>query len=137
MPYMQNIVVTATFLDFQANIFPFLFKPRNGNFHVYSTRSLVALPLVLTHARLLYMDSHCRLSYNCWREPVLDIMTLPQVCWNQPKKNMNYYEIRILRIWPIQNVFVASLCCSLFPKHLFHFPFLFICLKNCFPRLLL
>jgi hypothetical protein len=27
MPFRQNVVVAATFLDFQANIFPLLFKP--------------------------------------------------------------------------------------------------------------
>jgi hypothetical protein len=29
MPFRQNSLVAATFLDFQANIFPLLFKPRD------------------------------------------------------------------------------------------------------------
>jgi hypothetical protein len=29
MPFRQNVVVAATFLDFQANIFPLLFKPND------------------------------------------------------------------------------------------------------------
>ena len=32
MPYVQKILVAAPFLDFQANIFSFLFKPRDGTF---------------------------------------------------------------------------------------------------------
>jgi hypothetical protein len=31
---MQNIVVEATFLDFQANIFPLLFKPNDRKFPI-------------------------------------------------------------------------------------------------------
>ena len=32
MSYIQNIVVVATFPDLQANIFPLLFKPKDGKF---------------------------------------------------------------------------------------------------------
>jgi hypothetical protein len=39
IPFRQNVVVGATFLDFQANIFPFLFKPRNRNFPIQGFRT--------------------------------------------------------------------------------------------------
>jgi hypothetical protein len=32
IPFRQNVVVAATFLDFQANIFSLLFKPKGGKF---------------------------------------------------------------------------------------------------------
>jgi hypothetical protein len=32
IPVRQNVVVAATFLDFQANIFSLLFKPKGGKF---------------------------------------------------------------------------------------------------------
>jgi hypothetical protein len=32
IPFRQNVVVAVTFLDFQANIFPLLFKPKGGKF---------------------------------------------------------------------------------------------------------
>jgi hypothetical protein len=34
MPFRQNVVVSATFLDFQANIFPLLFKPMDRKFPI-------------------------------------------------------------------------------------------------------
>jgi hypothetical protein len=34
MPFRQNTVVAANFLDFQANIFPLLFKPRDRKFPI-------------------------------------------------------------------------------------------------------
>jgi hypothetical protein len=34
MPFKQNAAVAATFLDFQANIFPLLFKPRDRKFPI-------------------------------------------------------------------------------------------------------
>jgi hypothetical protein len=32
MPFRQNVVVADTFLDFQANTFPLLFKPKGQKF---------------------------------------------------------------------------------------------------------
>ena len=34
IPFRQNVVVAATFLDFQANIFPLLFKPMDRKFPI-------------------------------------------------------------------------------------------------------
>ena len=39
MLYVHKIVVSATFIDFQANIFPLFFKPRVGKFPVQEFRT--------------------------------------------------------------------------------------------------
>jgi hypothetical protein len=43
MPFRQNSVVAATFLDFQANIFPLLFKPIDKNFKIQGVLDMAVL----------------------------------------------------------------------------------------------
>jgi hypothetical protein len=43
MPFLENNVVKVNFLDFQANLFPLLFKPNNRKFPMSGFQNKVVL----------------------------------------------------------------------------------------------
>ena len=83
----------------------------------------------LALSRLVYMESHYRLSSNCRQfKPFLDVITSPKVRYSHPVKNTNSY----FKSWPIYIIFVSSHHYSLFSNRRFHCPFLFILTSRSF-----